>query len=221
MSYIEDLFREKDYIDAYAEYINMLVERNPHKAVGGLWEEVGKLQFDFLVRRGLKPEHKMLDIGCGTLRGGMHFIRYLIAGKYHGMDISSKAIQYGVQLLIDEGLINKNPQLVISGRRDLKFKAFYGDKFDYFLAQSVFTHLKSEHIEECFRYIGDVMHDGSLFYFTFHFDKVYRQGGKVDKFFYPESFFDDLAQQYNFELCDYSEDYGHPRKQRMMELRRV
>jgi hypothetical protein len=38
--------------------------------VGGLWEAMGKLQFDFLISRGLKPEHVFLDIACGPLRGG-------------------------------------------------------------------------------------------------------------------------------------------------------
>ena len=40
--------------------------------VGGLWDEMGKLQFDFMVSQGLSPEHTMLDIACGALRGGVH-----------------------------------------------------------------------------------------------------------------------------------------------------
>jgi hypothetical protein len=41
------------------------------------WEYMGKLQLDYLVERGLKPEHNLLDVGCGPLRAGIHFIEYL------------------------------------------------------------------------------------------------------------------------------------------------
>jgi hypothetical protein len=81
---IEQLYKQKKYLAAYSEHTNIRVELNPHLAVGGMWEEIGKLQLDFLVNQGLRPTHKFLDIGCGTLRGGRHFIRYLDAGNYAG-----------------------------------------------------------------------------------------------------------------------------------------
>ena len=46
--------------------------------VGGMWELIGKLQFNFIVGQGLKPENCFLDIACGPLRGGIHFIPYLL-----------------------------------------------------------------------------------------------------------------------------------------------
>ena len=33
--------------------------------VGGRWEELGRLQFDFLCDHGLRPEHVLLDVACG------------------------------------------------------------------------------------------------------------------------------------------------------------
>ena len=45
--------------------------------VGGLWDELGLLQFQFLLEMGLKPSDCLFDIGCGSLRGGRHFIKYL------------------------------------------------------------------------------------------------------------------------------------------------
>src|SRR6476620_10345865 len=54
--------------------------------VGGLWDEIGQLQFDFLVSNGLKPQHYLLDIACGSLRAGIHFIPYLETGHYLGID---------------------------------------------------------------------------------------------------------------------------------------
>jgi len=54
--------------------------------IGGLWEKIGELQFNFLVKNGLEPKHFLLDIGCGSLRGGIHFIRFLEECHYFGID---------------------------------------------------------------------------------------------------------------------------------------
>jgi hypothetical protein len=35
---------------------------------------MGRLQFDFVANQGLKPDHKLLDIGSGSMRGGAHFV---------------------------------------------------------------------------------------------------------------------------------------------------
>src|SRR5947209_178803 len=54
------------------------IRRLGHRTfVGGEWDTIGKLQFDFIVRQGLEPRHVLLDIGCGALRGGRFFIEYL------------------------------------------------------------------------------------------------------------------------------------------------
>jgi hypothetical protein len=55
--------------------------------VGGMWDEIGKLQFEFLVKEGLNPEHFLLDVAWGSLRVGVHFVRYLESDCYKGIDI--------------------------------------------------------------------------------------------------------------------------------------
>ena len=62
------------------------------ESVGGLWDQIGQLQFDFLVANGLRPEHKLLDIGCGSLRGGVKFVRYLQSGHYFGTDLNGSLL---------------------------------------------------------------------------------------------------------------------------------
>jgi hypothetical protein len=48
--------------------ITASVARGDHQSViGGLWDEVGQLQHDFLVAHGLQPTHRLLDVGCGSL----------------------------------------------------------------------------------------------------------------------------------------------------------
>ncbi len=216
---VKTIYEEKEYLEAYSQHTDLRIEADPQSAIGGMWEEIGQLQFEFLTDKGLQPHHKMLDIGCGTLRGGRHFINYLNTGKYYGIDISSKAIAYAKQLVQQEGLSEKSPCLLVSKNKDLKFMEFSGETFDYILAQSVFTHLKIEHIKECFENIGHIMHKKSVFYFTYRNGEEYGQTGLKD-FCYPFSFFKSLAEQYRFKLHDCSKKYNHPRGQRMVELMR-
>ena len=209
-------YEQDNYLEAYSRDIDLRVKENPHAAVGGMWEEIGKLQYEFLISKSLLPCHKMLDIGCGTLRGGRHFIRYLQQGNYTGFDISAQAIEYAKRLVQKEELVHKRPRLIISENKDLQFKEFKGEKFDFVLAQSVFTHLMPENIEECLQFISTVMHERSVFFFTFRESQQYRRKGFKD-FAYPFSFFDTLAERYDLHL-DRMSDYHHPREQQMVRL---
>ncbi|MGQ9427199.1 class I SAM-dependent DNA methyltransferase [Gilvimarinus sp. F26214L] len=217
---VHRIYDEKEYLEAYAEHTDLRVEADPREAIGGMWEEIGRLQFDFLLSRKLKPQHRMLDIGCGTLRGGQHFIRYLKPGGYHGTDISAKAIAFARQFVEENGLADKKPQLLLSTGKDLKFQEFGNQTFDFILAQSVFTHLKPEHIRECFQNIGRLMEPASVFYFTYFPADAFGQTGLKD-FCYPFPFFESLAKQNGFGLRDLSWEYNHPRGQAMVEVRKL
>ena len=209
------LLQEGKYLDAYAVRTDALVDIDPKMAIGGNWDEAGKQQFDFLVSQGLEPSHSMLDIGCGTLRGGRKFIEYLDPGRYFGFDLSAKAIESGKLLVQQLGLAHKLPDLRTSDANGLRFKAYGGMSFDYLLAQSVFSHLKEHDISECFANVGNVMHTGSKFYFTYHPGPTMRSRGKFD-FEYPLSFFEKLANDHELKLTDFSASYNHLRGQRMI-----
>jgi cyclopropane fatty-acyl-phospholipid synthase-like methyltransferase len=206
---------DQAYLRAYAKNTDARVQRNYKDAVGGLWEQIGSLQFAFLVRQGLKPESTLLDIGCGTLRGGRRFIRYLNSGKYTGFDISSEAIAACRRLVEQEALFEKRPELFVrpSGSMDL---SDLPTTYDFILAQSVFTHLRYSHIENCFASIGKIMHDRARFYFTFNPGKISQSSYK--DFSYPPEVFTQLAKRYafDFSLCE----YDHPRGQKMGMVRK-
>lgn len=53
----------------------------------------------------------MLNLGCGTLRGGCNYIKFLNTGNYYiySIDISPKAIAYGKNLIQQEWLAEKTP----------------------------------------------------------------------------------------------------------------
>lgn len=209
------LFKKGDYLEAYAERTNLKAKIDPAMAIGDLWDEMGIHQFEFLKAQGLQPNHTLLDIGCGSLRGGLYFIDYLEPGGYTGFDLSSEVIAAGKEKVAEKSLEAKAPTLLVNTQRNLKFEFLGDSKFNFFLAQSVFSHLLPEYIEECFAHLERIMKPGAWFFFTHHPGTEFRQRSETD-FEYPKSFFDNLAVQYGFVLQDFSEEYKHPRGQRML-----
>lgn len=211
---LDRLYGEKQFLDAYSEHTNRRVALNPKTAIGGDWEGIGALQYAFLKTMGLVPGNSMLDIGCGTLRGGRHFIRFLDANKYSGIDISPKCVEAAKNLLSDENLESKNPQLVVNSSKIMGFAEFEGKTFDFILAHSVFTHLPAETIAQLVGNVGKVMTESSLFFFTFYEGKTAKKTGRKG-FSYPRDFFRELAEENGFDIQDLSEEYPHPRRQKM------
>jgi SAM-dependent methyltransferase len=207
---VKQVYAKHAYLEAYRQHTDLRVEDDPHEAVGGMWEEIGRLQAEFLVHKGLQPHHKLLDLGCGTLRGGRQVIPLLDPGNYYGMDISPKAIAYAKQLVQREGLTGKRPRLWVSTNNNLQFRELAKERFDFILAQSVFTHLPPAMIDECFEHVGHIMSECGTFYFTYlPASDISRMGLKDYR--YPLSFFERLAARYGLAIRDCSPDYPHPR----------
>jgi SAM-dependent methyltransferase len=211
---ISHLYKKNDYLEAYQQHTDIRIDHNPQMAIGGDWDLLGNLQFNFLKDEGLQPGSTLLDIGMGTLRGGRFFIEYLNEGNYTGFDISPKAVAYSKQFVKKSNLTGKKPNLLLNHSKNLKF-SFLSQKYDFILAQSVFTHLLEEHIEEAFANIHKVMHKESRFYFTtLESDRIKINNHK--DIYYPTSFFREKAIKYNYEISDYSSRYDHPKGQKML-----
>lgn len=209
------LYREMDFLDAYSTQTDL--KYGAKSPFGKNWDSLGSLQFEFLVAQGLKPNHKLFDIGCGTLRGGRFFIKYLNAANYTGVDISPKAIEACTNFINQNGLSAKAPCVVVNDEKRLLFSRFVGQKFDFILAQSVFSHLTDDLIAECFANIGKIMHDHSRFYFTFKEGPAKKQTD-FNNFSFPTSFFVGLCEKHGFDWELLSKEYKHP-KQEMMCIR--
>lgn len=109
-------------------------------------------------------EHKLLDIGCGALRGGIHFVDYLNPGNYYGLDLNNSLIEAGKHELARAGLTHKNPHLAVSESFELQQ---FGEKFDYLLAISVFTHVYANQILSCLAAARAVLAPDGTFFATF------------------------------------------------------
>jgi SAM-dependent methyltransferase len=200
-----------------------LVDRDWHRrAVGGRWEELGRLQFDYLRSAGLHPEHYLLDVGCGSLRGGVHFIRFLEAGHYVGIDKNPDRLEAGRRIELPRyGLEHKQPVLEVVDDFDV---GHIGCSFDFALAQSVFTHLPRNLIELCIAKVGAVLVPGGRFYATFNARRAGEEA-MADRSNLP--FEKDPIYRYEPEILrslgedaglavDVVADWGHPRSQAML-----
>lgn len=143
-----------------AEEIAARVHR---ELVGGLWEEVGALQLEFLRAQGLLPAHRLVDVGCGALRGGVHLVRYLAPGHYYGLDVNASLVAAGRRELDDASLGDRGAQLLVDDRFAL---SRFARKFDVALAVSLFTHLPMNQIVRCLVEVARVLARGGRFFAT-------------------------------------------------------
>ena len=135
--------------------------------VGGLWEELGQLQFNFLKSAGLAPHHRLIDVGCGSLRGGVHFIPYLNPGNYYGLDLNYSYILAGIERELKPlGLESKIQQSNIQANENFDFSLF-PEPFHFALAVSLFTHLTLNSIRHCLEQLAAHMEPKGSFYATF------------------------------------------------------
>lgn len=158
-----------DHVAYYRAVMASDAGRDPRAAVGShsqeRWLALGKMQFDYLVGHGLAPGHRMLDIGCGNLRGGWRFIGHLGPGDYYGIDISPDILVSAKRTVVAYGLQAKLPHLTIT--RDLTLDFLPEGHFDVVHAHSVFSHSPIEIIDECLSHVGRVLAPGGFFDFTF------------------------------------------------------
>jgi SAM-dependent methyltransferase len=204
----------RPYHTFYARVVDRVASSDPRGAIGALWDEMGTLQFDFLVAAGLRPEHQLLDFGCGCLRGGLHFIRYLEPGRYTGVDISAVVLEAGRQFLREEGLEAKRPDLVHT--TDLSLREFQGRRFDFILAQSVLTHMPEKEIGELFHRISSVMKPESRFFATYLPVGADRRVDVLE-FHYPLATLQGLGGEAGL-LVEPVAEFAHPRKQQMLRI---
>ena len=186
--------------------------------VGGMWDEIGKLQYDFLLSNGLKPGDVFLDIACGSLRAGRHLIPYLNAGNYLGMDKEKSLIDLGLKHEMNEQVTkSKSPEFVIS--KDFEFQKFT-KQANFAIAQSLFTHLPPNLINLCFQKLKGNFQKNGIFYATYQFskDKIVNplEPNDLGMFKYtPEEVIQfGKSNGWNVEIIG---DWNHPRNQQIVK----
>lgn len=185
--------------------------------VGGMWESIGRLQLDFLVEHGLEPRHTLLDIACGSLRGGVHLIPYLDPGNYLGIDKEAALIKRGLTRELPRAVREaKRPEFVVSGT--FEFGRF-SKPADFSLAQSLFTHLNERDLDLCMRALRANVAAGHQLFATFTPGAHTNEGRSHAHatFSYPPPRLEEIGERHGFR-ANYVGDWGHPRDQMMMQF---
>ncbi|HYW75675.1 MAG TPA: class I SAM-dependent methyltransferase [Gammaproteobacteria bacterium] len=134
-----------------------------HALVGrpDLWRMKRAFQLQFLRARGLQPGDSVLDIGCGSLRGGAALIGYLDAGRYVGVDVRESVMEEAHRELVRERLTGKEPRLVRVERLD---ELALEQRFDVIWAFSVLFHLSDDILPSCFAVAAKHLQPRGAFY---------------------------------------------------------
>jgi SAM-dependent methyltransferase len=212
------------------ELSDEMIKAGRHRdLVGGQWDVVGKHQSDYLISQGLMPHHTFLDVGCGSLRGGIHFVEYLDAGNYYGIDHSLDLMMAGWEHELPVEHRPKLPKENLLANGAFRVGDF-GQTFDYALAQSLFTHIGLSQIRLCFCRVAQALKPGGKFYVTFFeepegtpIDAAGGQG-KLRSFRNPYwNFASDLEWASSFAPLEYEYigDWNHPANQKIALFTRI
>ncbi len=173
------------------------------------YDLVSAMQFNLLTKHGLRENHKFLDIGCGSLRGGRLFIIYLLENNYYGVEPEKWLVKDGIYHELGNGIIKiKKPSFLHSVNFDfIKFNT----TFDFAIAQSIFTHASIEQIRVCLFNLSKVANKNFKFLASFIEGNENYQG---NDWVYPGcvtyrfDFMKNLVEEYGFR-CTKTDDI-HP-----------
>jgi len=166
-----------------------------------LYDVMGAIQFNLLTTLGLREDHYLLDIGCGSLRAGRLLMQYLKPEHYYGLDPNSWLIRDAVEEEFSEALISlKKP--VFDYRRDFNLSGLL-QSFDFMVAQSIFTHASMNQIRTCLEEARKTLNDNGVFVATYF---IGREDYLGEDWVYPKCVsyrketFDEVAMSAGFRL---------------------
>ncbi|WP_275098980.1 SAM-dependent methyltransferase [Sedimenticola hydrogenitrophicus] len=147
-------------------------QEHRHAMVGpaALWKMKRDFQIRFLRQMGLAPEHYLLDLGCGTLRGGIPLIEYLQPGHYFGIEVRAEALAEGRKELQEAGLEGKQPVLLQS---DDVSQLSVEQQFDYAWAFPVLIHMQDPILDQTLGFIARRLAPDGTFYANVNIGEEY------------------------------------------------
>jgi SAM-dependent methyltransferase len=151
------------FVEDYRALVRNLIASYPlpeamSRAVGGDFEALGEIEKQVLIHYGLKPEHTLLDVGCGSGRLAKRLVSHLTSGRVLATDVVQELLDYarvGCPAHWEFRLVEDT--LIPFGNNEADVAAFF----------SVFTHLLPE---ECYCYLVEarrVVKPGGLIAFSF------------------------------------------------------
>lgn len=126
------------------------------------YDLVAAMSFGLLTALGLRQHHRVLDIGCGSLRVGRLLIPYLNRGGYTGIEPHAWLVEEGARSETGrEQLEIKQATFVHADNAASLVEA--GSRFDFALAQSIFSHCGLDLLEQWIAQVSQLLaSDGAL-----------------------------------------------------------
>lgn len=168
-----------------------------------------RFQFEFLTSRGLRPEHRLIDIGCGALRGGIPLIEYLETGHYAGVEARAAVLEEGRKELAEAGLEHKRPLLIhAADPAQVELDA----RFDTAWGFMVLIHMTDEIVDACLGLVARSLTDAGEFYANVNLgndpEAEWQSFPVVSR---PHEFYEQLAARHRLIVSDVGtlESLGH------------
>jgi len=137
-------------------------------------------QFNLLTLLGLKSHHNLLDFGCGSLRVGKCLIPYLNTGRYWGIEPNEWLINEAIKNELGEDMLKiKKPKFIFDDGFDYQFNS----KFDYIIAQSIFSHTNLKLFSKGLANLYECLENDGIFLFTASISK--KNYDKNEEWLYP------------------------------------
>jgi hypothetical protein len=120
----------------------------------------GRGQLEILLDHGLIPNDRVVDIGCGALRGGWWIVNFLRPERYFGIEPNREMLQAGIDVMLGaEVMAEKRPAFSNIDTFDL---TVFGATFDFAIARSVWTHTSRDQIRAMLRSFHKCSHAKSV-----------------------------------------------------------
>jgi len=154
----------------------------------------GTVEFEELQLHGIRPHHRVVEYGCGSLRVGQHCIRYLSDGNYVGMDITDRFFLDGVDLLEPGLQTGKRPRFFIIDDNSIRKVAAW--KPDFIFATAVTQHVPPFELSQYIERLSCLRHQHArLVLFFVAADREVRVKGK--SWAYPPSRLVEILRRFN------------------------
>ena len=129
------------------------------------YDVMAAMTFNLLTTLGLREGHKVLDIGCGSLRNGRLLIPYLNRGNYTGFDPNPWLVKEALKNETGSDIVRiKKPTFIFSKNPDDVDPAL---RFDFAFAHAIFCHAPLSLLRAWLKKLSSALGDNGAFAVSF------------------------------------------------------